>query len=83
MNATDRPFDTSPAHLAQVFGSRTVQMIRDGRDPYVAARLAGSFGRKAIDAQPKVIGRITPECPWGDGPVCYVSDADYREHWSR
>lgn len=59
---TDGLFDTSPAHLAEVFGRRTVQMIRDGRDPYTAARLAGSFGSRAIAERPKVVGRITPNC---------------------
>lgn len=63
--ATDQLFNTSPAHLAAVFGQRTVQMIRDGRDPYQAARLAGSFAERALAERPVIIGRITPEFPWG------------------
>jgi hypothetical protein len=77
----DKLFDCSSAHLAVVFGRRTIEMIRDGRDPFEAARLAGSFAQRVIDAQPKVIGRITPETPWGDAPTCYVSAADYQRHW--
>ena len=62
---TDGLYDTTPSHLAMLFGRRTVQMMRDGRDPFQAARLAFSFAEKAIAAQPKVIGRITPDAPWG------------------
>lgn len=65
MIAADRPIDLSPSHLAQVFGSRTVQMIRDGRDPYEAARLAGSFAEQVLAERRTVIGFIGPDCPWG------------------
>lgn len=79
-DAPDRLYDTSAIHLAEVFGRRTVQMIRDGRDPFEAARLAASFGQRAIDERPKVVGRITPEAPYGE-TTCLVSDADYRKYW--
>ena len=62
---TDALYDCSSIHLAEVFGRRTRQMMRDGRDPYVAARLAFTFGQRVIDAPTKVVGRITPETPWG------------------
>lgn len=66
MNAeTDKLFDTTPSHLAQVFGAKTVRLIREGRDPYEAARLAGSFAEKVLAERRNVIGRITPDCPWG------------------
>lgn len=64
--ATDALFDVSPEHLAEVFGRRTVQMIRDGRDPFQAARLAASFAQQVLSASPKVIGRISPDQPWGE-----------------
>jgi hypothetical protein len=79
---TDALYDTSSIHLAQVFGQRTVQMIRDGRDPYEAARLAAGFAERYLAERPKVIGRITPEAPWGDATTCLVSDADYRKYWT-
>lgn len=44
--ATDRLFDTTPRALAERFGERTRQMMRDGRDPFCAARLAFSFAFK-------------------------------------
>lgn len=40
---TDALFDTSNAALAVRFGARTVQQIRIGSDPSVAARLAFSY----------------------------------------
>ena len=36
-----------PDHLAEVFGRRTRDLIRTGRDPYEAARLACSYAFKA------------------------------------
>lgn len=40
---TDAMFDTSPAAMAARFGRRTMQLIRDGRDPFEVARLAASY----------------------------------------
>lgn len=42
-DAPDYLYDCSSAHLAEVFGRRTVEMMRSGRDPFVAARMAFSF----------------------------------------
>lgn len=64
--ATDRLFDTSASHLAELFGMRTKQRMREGREVYQSARLAGSFGQKVIEGRAKVIGRITPDTPWGE-----------------
>jgi hypothetical protein len=46
-DATDGLFDTSAVHLAEVFGRRTKDAIRAGRDPYEAARMAFSYAFKA------------------------------------
>ena len=62
---TDAYFDCSPAHLAEVFGRRAWQQMRDGRDPFMAARLAATFAARVIEARPKVVGRITPQEPYG------------------
>lgn len=37
------PFDARPLALSARFGTRARQLMADGRDPYVAARLAASF----------------------------------------
>lgn len=63
--APDALFDCSSAHLAVTFGARTRQMMRDGRDPYIAARLAFTFAARVIQERPKVIGHISPSEPWG------------------
>jgi hypothetical protein len=49
--ATDGLFDTSAKHLAEVFGRRTLEMMRTGRDPYQAARLAATFAGRELDRQ--------------------------------
>ena len=78
----DKLFDTSPEHLAAVFGRRCLQLMRDGRDPYQAARLAAFYAQQVIAAQPKVIGRISESEPWGVSEAqCLVSNGDYRQHW--
>ena len=45
---TDAIFDTSPLALATRFGLRAHQLIRERRDPYVAARLAASYAFMAM-----------------------------------
>lgn len=60
--ATDQQFSVEPAHLAMLFGQRAKQLMREGRDPREAARLAGSYGQRALAAQVNVIGRGT----WGN-----------------
>lgn len=57
--------DYSSAHLAEVFGQRTRQRMQQGLDPYIAARLAGTFAARVLEEQPKVIGWVTPDEPWG------------------
>lgn len=42
------PFDVRPHALAERFGARAAQLMRDGRDPYLAARLAFSFADRAL-----------------------------------
>ncbi len=39
--------DTSPARLAAVFGRRTEELMKTGRDAYEAARLAASYAFQA------------------------------------
>ena len=46
--ASDALFDTSPIAMAQRFGQLAITRIRAGREPYEAARLAGSYGRQAL-----------------------------------
>ena len=46
-DASDALFDTSPTHLAEVFGRRTIELMRTGRDPFTAARLAATFAFRA------------------------------------
>ena len=46
--ASDALFDTSPGAMAQRFGQLAITRIRAGREPYEAARLAGSYGRQAL-----------------------------------
>ena len=46
--ASDALFDTSPIAMAARFGQLAITRIRAGREPYEAARLAGSFGRQAL-----------------------------------
>ena len=64
--ASDALFDTSPGAMAQRFGQLAITRIRAGREPYEAARLAGSFGRQALteatttaddDQDPRAHGR--------------------------
>lgn len=47
-DATDALFDTSPRAMAQRFGELAVCRIHAGRDPYEAARLAGSYAWEAL-----------------------------------
>lgn len=54
-DATDALFSVDPSDLAVRFGDRTKQLIREGRDPYQAARLAGSFAARAIARQSTVL----------------------------
>ena len=53
---TDPLWDTSNEGLARVFGRRTLEQIRQGRDPYEAARLAFTFAARvwAEQAQQRV-----------------------------
>lgn len=48
--STDALFDVSPEALARRMGERAQQLMRDGRDPFVAARLAASYAFKAQPA---------------------------------
>lgn len=41
-------FDLSPRSLAARFGQVAITRILDGRDPYEAARLAGSYAREVV-----------------------------------
>lgn len=57
--------DYSSAHLAAVFGRRTIDRLAAGLDVSVSARLAATFAERVLDERPKVIGTITPEEPYG------------------
>ena len=66
--------DYSPARLAEVFGQRALREMARGRDPYTAARLAGSFAARELHTltivtglRGPVIGAIYPDCPTCDG----------------
>jgi hypothetical protein len=52
--ADNRPESTEklnadPIYLAAVFGRRAIEQIKTGRDPYQAAKLAGSYGCRALN----------------------------------
>lgn len=45
---TDPLYDVSSEGLAKVFGRRALEMMRGGRDPYEAARLAFTFAARVV-----------------------------------
>jgi len=40
---TDALFRTDPLSLSRRFAQRAIRLMREGRDPYQAARLAGTY----------------------------------------
>ena len=55
--ASDALWDTSHQAMAERFGRRTRQQMREGRDPKEAAKLAFSYARLVLDAPVVIVPR--------------------------
>lgn len=59
---TDRLYDTSDTAMAERFGFKARElMAKPGTDVYTTARLAASFGRRALEATTHLAHLVTDE----------------------
>lgn len=85
---TDKLYDTTPRHLAELFGQRTREAMQSDRHCAGFARLAASYAQIVLgQSQPEIVSglrAVRGDCVIGSirpASTCVVSAADYREHW--
>lgn len=64
MSANTINGDYSSAHLAAVFGRRTIERLVQGLDVSLSARLAASFAARVLEEQPTVTYGVGRTVEW-------------------